>query len=137
MSRNLKKKKKKSSGRSRARSSHIKAKRTRAKRQRRGNWGGARKRTGRKPGTPNKSTQEIKDLIRGIVDFDKLIKALERKARKGNDRCAKILFEYAFGKPSQQIDVTSGQKPIAAYFVVPPFSSVQPPDASPDYPRRL
>ena len=54
---------------------------------------------GKCPGTLNKSTKEIKELIKSIVDFVPLIKRLAVLANRGNVPAMKILLEYAYGKP--------------------------------------
>ena len=66
-------------------------------------------RGGRPPGTPNKSTQEVKDLIAANVDFEKLVQSLAKRAMKGNLKAAKILFEYRFGRPAQQLTIKTDE----------------------------
>lgn len=74
-------------------------------------------------GRPNKSTQDIKKLIRQRVDFEVVIDKLmelvngvtvQRNTRDGvrtyeekpDSFAARILLEYGFGKPVQTTEVT-------------------------------
>lgn len=84
--------------------------------------GGRRDGAGRKPGIKNKSTLEIKDIVQSAVDFPAMIQALFTKALQGDPACAKLLFEYGYGKPKQSIDVTSDGQSIAP----PPQINVKP-----------
>ena len=62
---------------------------------------GTEKTGGRTKGTPNKSTAEIKELIRSTVDFEKLIKKLAALSESGSIPASRILFEYAYGRSVQ------------------------------------
>jgi hypothetical protein len=81
---------------------------------------------GRKAGTPNKSTLEIKGIIDSEVDFSvvvskmyELVKGVEVQGtnRDGttyaidlqpNPSAARILLEYRFGKPREVIELDTG-----------------------------
>lgn len=83
--------------------------------------GGPREGSGRKVGSKNKATLEIKDILDECVDFKELVgKLLElangvsvlKKTVTGmelvyqnppDSNAAKILMEYRFGKPQQSI----------------------------------
>lgn len=86
---------------------------------------------GRKKGTPNKSTAEIKELLDEEVDFGVVISklfelvegvSLEKQTMEGaivyqekpDAYAAKILLEYRYGKPVQTVNqnttVTTPQK---------------------------
>ena len=85
-------------------------------------------------GRPNKSTQDIKRLLQKRVDFgivvDKLMELVNgvktaKTDRSGNETvysqppdafAAKILLEYGFGRPQQ--DITSDGKAISAVQVL-------------------
>jgi len=85
-----------------------------AKRKKTG--GGSRK------GKPNKSTQEIREIIQSTVDFavltDKmfqLVKGVEVSGDDGtvysqapNVNAAKLLLEYGYGKPKEVVDLNVG-----------------------------
>ena len=73
--------------------------------------GGARSNAGRKKNVPNKSTKEIKELVRGIADFEKIIRTFNREATRKKLTnlgylCGKKLLEYGFRKPPQQLTIT-------------------------------
>jgi hypothetical protein len=77
--------------------------------------GGAGRGQGRHPGSPNKSTQEIKALTRSVVDFKQLLLVFKREATKPKTEfnhvsylCGVKLFEYGFGKPPQQLSIKDG-----------------------------
>ncbi len=54
---------------------------------------------GRPKGAKDKKKEEIRKLIREEVDFSRLVIAMEKKARNGSEPAARLLLEYAFGKP--------------------------------------
>ena len=68
--------------------------------------GGQRFGAGRKPGTLNRSTAEIKELLRANIDLDKFAQSLGRRAMRGNMKAAKLVLEYIYGKPPQQLQIT-------------------------------
>ena len=61
---------------------------------------------GRPKGSKNKSNAELNAILDKCVDFEKLIRALARKAYAGNEKCAKILLEHRYGKPAQPVEVS-------------------------------
>lgn len=65
-------------------------------------------RGGRKKGTPNKATADIKAAIDAAVDFNELLKVAYRLALGGDMAALKLLLEYRFGKPSQVIEQKGG-----------------------------
>ena len=91
-----------------------------AKRKKTG--GGSRK------GVPNKSTQEIKEILAEEVDFRivaqrmyELVKGVTVKetgtdgsvnvyTKEPNVPAAKLLLEYGFGKPKESVDITTDGK---------------------------
>lgn len=91
--------------------------------------GGKREGAGRKVGSPNKTTQEIRDILAESVDFvevvDKVMQlvrgvTVQQQTADGpivyerppDVNAAKLLMEYAFGKPKQQMDVKVDTNPI-------------------------
>lgn len=112
---------------------------------------GKREKTGgRKEGTPNKSTNEVKELLDKHIDFELVVKKLlelvegvEVRERVGkqlvtytkppDSYAAKILLEYRFGKPHQSIQVNAQitevsiskeviSKPLKVIDITPPTS---------------
>jgi hypothetical protein len=63
---------------------------------------------GRKPGVPNKVTQEVKAVASRLVDDPDYLASLERRLKRG--KCAPavetMLWHYAKGKPKDQLEVT-------------------------------
>lgn len=83
-------------------------------------FGGKRQGAGRKPGSVNKSKDEIKELLDKHVNFGEIIGKLVELANgvkvqrmtadgiqiydeKPDSTAAKILLEYRYGKPIQQV----------------------------------
>lgn len=63
---------------------------------------------GRKKGVPNKSRQDVKDIIDRNVDFDVLMQRMYEAASrpKNPDSAAgKLIMEYRWGKAPQSIDL--------------------------------
>jgi hypothetical protein len=88
-----------------------------AKEKKKSKRGGYRPNTGRPPGAPNKSTKEIKELTRDVVDFKELLEVFKREATKGpkdfnhvSYLCGVKLLEYGFGRPPQQVTVKGDAK---------------------------
>jgi uncharacterized lipoprotein YehR (DUF1307 family) len=67
---------------------------------------GSIKTGGRKRGTPNKATQEIKTLLAEEIDFRKVVRCL-KKMMSGNNafNACKLLLEYQYGKPKEKVEV--------------------------------
>lgn len=67
--------------------------------------GGARKGAGRKP--KEQSLKLIESLDRNInsTDWDNILKAVVKEAKKGSINHIKLLLEYRFGKPVQALEV--------------------------------
>jgi hypothetical protein len=75
------------------------------------NRGGARSKAGRKPGVPNKINQEVKEFVRGIVDFKAMIEKYRDHAMRGKINPVKVdifklLMAYGLGKPPQPLEIT-------------------------------
>lgn len=65
---------------------------------------------GRRPGTPNRSTLEIKALVQGIVDFQAMDAKYFAYVMTGKPNSVKVeiwkvLHAYAFGKPIAQVEI--------------------------------
>jgi hypothetical protein len=82
-----------------------------------GTHGGSRPGAGKKPGTPNKSSVAMRELIDGVIDIRKIFAVWAREAtrplRKPYPRmthvgflCSVKLAEYRLGKPAQQLRIT-------------------------------
>ena len=81
---------------------------------------------GRKPGSRNKATAEIRDIIQRNVDFDvltsKMMELVEGVTVRGSREdgtvyeidkepsvpAAKLLLEYGYGKPKEVIELDAG-----------------------------
>ena len=85
---------------------------------------------GRKPGTLNHETREIRELFKSTVDWERICLSLEERANgpKGSDSAARTLLEYGFGRPKEMADgngvseaeLVSAIKGIAAAFMAHP-----------------
>ena len=75
---------------------------------RRGRKKGTPKTGGRKMGTPNKATIEIKEIARSLVDGPVYRHNLERRLKSGRLAPAmeQTLWAYAYGKPKDTTDLT-------------------------------
>ena len=60
---------------------------------------------GREKGTPNKATQDIKEILNEVVDFGKVVGTLYKMSLAGDSPASKILLEYGFGKQKQKMDL--------------------------------
>lgn len=68
---------------------------------------GKKKTGGRKAGTPNKATVEIKELAQSLLEDPAYRKALTRRLRAGRaQRIEELLYHYAYGKPLQTVEVS-------------------------------
>ena len=103
---------------------------------------GSPKHGGRKKGTKNKKTPEIKQLLDKIVDFPRLLGKLQELSDgiqirtiggdgiakiydKGPDaQAAKILLEYRFGKPSQAVDLTTKGDSLNQRIIIQPVGAM-------------
>jgi len=61
---------------------------------------------GRPRGSLNKSTREIKEVIREDVDLQRIVRRLQKKALAGSETAARILFEFGWGKPRQEAELS-------------------------------
>jgi hypothetical protein len=63
---------------------------------------------GRTLGTPNKATLQIKDLARSMLEDPLYRKKLKERLRIGKaQRIEELLHLYAYGKPTQNIEVSA------------------------------
>lgn len=61
---------------------------------------------GRPTGSKNKRFYDAKGLLDKCVtedDWKEIFNAMKVRAKTGDDKSAKILLEYRFGKPSQEV----------------------------------
>lgn len=62
---------------------------------------------GRKAGTPNKATAEIKDLARSLLEDPVYQTKLKQRLRDGKaPQIEQLLYHYAYGKPKEQFEAT-------------------------------
>jgi hypothetical protein len=64
---------------------------------------------GRPPGVPNRATREVRAFCQRLVSDPEYRKNLESRLRGGTlpPALEALIWNYAFGKPSQSLDVTS------------------------------
>lgn len=79
---------------------------------------------GRQKGTPNKATTELAARFRAFVEDPKAVERMRREYRAGNlnPMLVKLFFEYAYGKPKEQVELTGrdgGPIEIHDHFAVP------------------
>jgi hypothetical protein len=60
---------------------------------------------GRPPGSRNRSTAEIKDLLAELVPFEDLVVKLWNLTKRGNVRAAELLLAYRYGRPTAGLEV--------------------------------
>ena len=65
---------------------------------------GKQKTGGRKAGTPNKATVEIRELARSLLEDPAYQEKLKRRLRSGRaQQIEGLLYHYAYGKPVQKV----------------------------------
>ena len=64
---------------------------------------------GRRKGTPNKATQEIRDFARSVLEDPKYRASVLRLARKGllPSHLETALYAYAYGKPTERLEISN------------------------------
>jgi hypothetical protein len=68
---------------------------------------GKKKTGGRTAGTPNKGTTEIKELARSLLKDPTYLEKLKRRLQTGRaQRIEELLYHYAYGKPTQNVEVS-------------------------------
>lgn len=59
---------------------------------------------GRKPGIPNKATQEIKEVARRLLEDPDYVQNLKRRLQRGDaGQVEPLLYHYAYGKPKETV----------------------------------
>jgi hypothetical protein len=63
---------------------------------------------GRKPGVPNKVTQEVRDLAESLINDDAYLAKLRAQLRAGkcNPAVVTMLWHYRYGKPKDTVEIT-------------------------------
>ena len=70
---------------------------------------GKAKTGGRKAGTPNKATAEIKDVARSLLEDPVYQAKLKQRLRDGKaPQIEQLLYHYAYGKPKERFEVSKG-----------------------------
>lgn len=78
--------------------------------------GGARKGAGRKSiATEEQTREKAKAAI--LAKYETLEKGLESLLSSGEPSLIRFVFEHAFGKPQEEVDITSQGNPIKIKFV--------------------
>lgn len=62
---------------------------------------------GRKAGTPNKATAEIKDVARSLLEDPAYQAKLKQRLRDGKaPQIEALMYHYAYGKPKERFEVS-------------------------------
>jgi hypothetical protein len=70
---------------------------------------GKAKTGGRKAGTPNKATAEIKDVARSLLEDPVYQAKLKQRLRDGKaPQIEQLLYHYAYGKPKERFEGSKG-----------------------------
>jgi len=82
---------------------------------------------GRPPGVPNRATRDARTLCQELIADPEYFASFQRRWRAGElaPVLEKLVWEFAFGRPSQAVTVSSGQLTLAQLIVgdVPEESS--------------
>jgi hypothetical protein len=75
---------------------------------------------GVRPNSGRKSKADELKLIESLSAYDDMAKsALLRGVQEGNFNYIKLFLEYRYGKPRQQIDITSADESIQRLMIIP------------------
>jgi hypothetical protein len=86
-----------------------------------------RKKTGgRKRGTPNKATREIKAATAAFLSSPAYVAAAKKRILKGEPHLETLWHHYAFGKPKETVAIEG--KPWPMYALAPGLVAVMSPD---------
>lgn len=63
---------------------------------------------GRPKGVPNKITQEIREIARGLLSSEKYLNVLIRRLESGDlsPQMETLLWQYGYGKPKDTVEIT-------------------------------
>jgi len=65
---------------------------------------------GRGKGSLNRSTKQMRDLVRESVDFAEVVEKLVALSKEGNLTAIKMLFQYGYGNPQSVTDCEKGDE---------------------------
>jgi hypothetical protein len=77
---------------------------------------------------PRNDEEDVKALFRRAVSKTDQMEIIERAvylAKRGDDRARKFIFEYLYGPPKQDIDITSGGESLCVVIRGPQDESQQ------------
>jgi len=60
---------------------------------------------GRPKGSPNRTTKELRQLIREVVDWEDFFCTLASQAKEGNLQASKLILLYGYGVPKDMSDI--------------------------------
>ena len=71
-------------------------------------------------GRPREDRRLIKALAKVLTtkDLETMLKTQLARAKAGDNRAVETLLSYAFGKPRQQHDITSGGEPLTTLRII-------------------
>ena len=68
---------------------------------------------GRKPGIPNKATQDIKERAREVLEDPAYLASLKARLETGEaGQVEALLFHYGYGKPRETVAIEGGTTPL-------------------------
>ena len=86
----------------------------------RGRPKGAPRTGGRKKGTPNKATREIREASQALLENPAYIAALKTRLREGTAGAVEpLLYHYAYGKPKETIEHNVPMAPVVIDLLQP------------------
>lgn len=77
--------------------------------------------SGNPKGRPRKTEldQIIKDILgtetRGVTEAEAIIHAMVKRAKEGDVRAASLIFDRAYGRPKQAVEVTTPAEPFKGF----------------------
>jgi hypothetical protein len=68
---------------------------------------------GRKPGSVNKTTREIREFAQRMLEDPEYVAALKIRLKRGTAGAIEpLLYHYGYGKPKDTLEIEGGAKPL-------------------------
>ncbi len=68
---------------------------------------------GRRPGTPNRTTHEIRGVSRALLEDPAYVESLQGRLREGKAPHMEVLLHhYAYGKPKDTVEQVGPRQPL-------------------------